>query len=627
MSPAMPPSLPARHCKPTLAALFASATRKRQAAESPLSMTTLSPPADSVHRSTRAPARSSIVATNGSGKEVLLSGEVAEAPAGTAQQRSTKASSSFGSGSDDDDGTDMLVGELLFGTDGGLGADSSPRGCSPPAAPPASLSMTAPVSSPPTAPGGHLPRPRSNRRPPRLTQATLDLGQAALAIATRCTLCGMLYTAEDDEDAALHRRFCRGRERIRRRGGGPCDAPSSLAAASRGRRVRRETSATSVVPIADEATVAVRMLEELSCKHAGHSLSPPLSNTATTPQQDGPRHRVMEARGAAKATRAATSTLNSAGDAAAVFCACVICPLSSASSPRCPSPLEVFHLSFDACGLTEGQGARTALSLLELLDFTPVVLRAAAAGIAARQTELPPVLSGSVSEAPAVNGSAVSDMLMVCVVDVVLRKLLCAVIGEPRRREQDPELCVEQRADGTTVCRTRRHFTYGDVAGLWLCSLAELSAAQETWEKNTAAPFASTRQALKNFFGARAGVGAASLRQSRAAHIAEKARVRCQEATGVALHTLAQHLVYGSSLSPLWHLSYAQAALTPSVASLGADFIQQSVAVVSSCYPAGATPKPREDTAEPQPLYMHAEDKSGSDSDHTNEGGAEVSGE
>ncbi|KAG5512349.1 hypothetical protein GH5_08197 [Leishmania sp. Ghana 2012 LV757] len=626
----MPPSSPARQRQPTLSALFASATRKRKAAELPLSTASPSPTVNSVHCSALSLAPSSVVPTSDRGQEAPLSGERAEAPAGAMQQHSTtKASSCCGSGSDSDEGADMLVGELLFGIDTRHGAYWSSGGHSPPAAPPALLDIAAPVSAAAAAAGAHPPRLRSRRPPPHLTQTTLDLGQAGLTVGTRCPLCCMLYTAEDDEDAALHRRFCRGKKRLRLLGRGPCDEASSFAGASLRTRREEEAAAKPLASRAHTAAVAVRMLEELSGTNMGHTLSALQSNTAATSQQREQRRRGIGSRGAVKATRTATDMPNDTAGGSVCVCACVSCPLSSPSSPHRPSPLEAFHFSFDACRLTDGEGAGTVLSLLELLNFTPVVLRAAAEGIAARQAALSSVLSGSAFDVPRAKGSAMPTVHVVCVVDVVLRQLLCAVIGEARRREQDPELRVERRAHGTAVCRTHRHFTYGDVAGLWLCSPVELSAAQEVWEKRAAAPFASRRQALENFFGIHAGGGAPSSGQSRAAHITGRARERCQEAAGVALHTLAQHLVYGNSLCPLRHLSYAQASLTPAVASLGVGFIEQSLAAVSSCYPAVATPEPREDVAEPQPLYVHDDVDSGrdSDSDDANEGGVEVHGE
>ncbi|KAG5486928.1 hypothetical protein CUR178_08355 [Leishmania enriettii] len=621
----MPPSSPARQRQPTLSTLFASPTRKRKAAELPFSTASRSPPVNSVHYSAPSLAPSSVVPTSDRGQEAPLSGERAEAPAGAMQQHSTaKASSCCGSGSDSDEGADMLLGELLFGTDTRHGADWSSGGRSPPAAPPALLDIAAPVSAAAAAAGAHPPRLRSRRPPSHLTQTTLDLGQAGLTVGTRCPLCRMLYTAEDDEDAALHRRFCRGKKRLRRLGRGPCDAASSFAAASCSRRVRSEAPAKPLASRAHTAAVAVRMLEELSGTNVGHSLSSLQSNTTTTSQHRGQRRRGIGSCGAVKATRTATDMPNDGAGGPVCVCACVSCPLPSPSSP-----LAAFHFSYDACELADGEGAGTVLSLLELLNFTPVVLRAAAEGIAARQAALSPVLSGSVFDVPRAQDSVARTVHVVCVVDVVLRQLLCAVIGEPRRREQDPELRVERRADGTAVCRTHRHFTYGDVAGLWLCSPVELSAAREVWEKRAAAPFASTRQALENFFGTHARGAAPSSGQSHAAHITGRARERCQEAAGVALHTLAQHLVYGNSLCPLRHLSYAQASLTPAVASLGVRFVEQSLAAVSSCYPAVVTPKPREDVAEPQSLYVHDDVNSGrdSDSDNANEGGVEVHGE
>lgn len=289
--------------------------------------------------------------------------------------------------------------------------------------------------------------------------------------------------------------------------------------------------------------------------------------------------------------------------------------------------MAVLRISYNACGVTDSKGDCTALRLLELLGFTPVLLRAAAEGAAAPQTVSSSVLCETVSVVPTVRDSAASTVHVVCVVDTLLQLLLCAVVGESRRREQDPELCVERRADGATVCSTRRHFTHGDVAGLWVLSPAELSAAQKAWEKSTAAPFASTRQMLESLFGTRTGGGAPSSARSAAADVTEKAHERCQQATGVAIHALAEYLVYGSSLCPSRQLSYSQAALA-AAECLGSGFMEQSLAVASSCCPAGATPTPREDMAEPQPLYTHGDgDDGGSDSDDVNEDVNGVSGE
>ncbi|AYU75693.1 zinc-finger of acetyl-transferase ESCO, putative [Leishmania donovani] len=627
-SPTMPPLFPAGQRQPTLLNRLASATPTRKAAALPNSTTSLSSTANSVRCSSPGLPSSSTAATISSSKESLSLLNRVDELAGTTQPHSTTRAFSCCCCSDDDNkGTDMLLGELLFGADGRRGADlSSPRS-PPPAVSPASLGIAAPASAAATASGAEPPRPRRGRPPPHLTQTTLDLGQAEPTMATRCPLCRMLYTAENDEDAALHRRFCR-EGQLRRRGRGPYDAPSSFTGACRSQRARTETAASPLASLSRPAAVAVRMLEELSGASLGHSPSPLLGSTTATVRRGGPRRREIGARGFAKATYTATETRNTAADATVSLCTCVLCPRSSLSSPpHLSSPLAVFRISLNACGVADSNGGCTALRLLELLDFTPVVLRAAAEGVADPQTASSSVLRGSVPAAPTVRGSAASTVYVVCVVDTVLRLLLCAVVGEPRRREQDPELCVERRADGATVCSTRRHFTHGDVAGLWVLSPAELSAAQKAWEKSTAAPFASTRQMLESFFGTRAGGGAPSSAQSSAAHVTEKAHERCQQAAGVALHALAQYLVYGSSLCPSRQLSYSQAALA-AAEHLGTGFMEQCLAVASSCCPAGSTPTPREDGAEPRPLYTHGDGADGgSDSDDANEDASGVIGE
>ncbi|TPP53885.1 zinc-finger of acetyl-transferase ESCO family protein [Leishmania donovani] len=545
-SPTMPPLFPAGQRQPTLLNRLASATPTRKAAALPNSTTSLSSTANSVRCSSPGLPSSSTAATISSSKESL-----------------------------------SLLNRLLFGADGRRGADlSSPRS-PPPAVSPASLGIATPASAAATASGAEPPRPRRGRPPPHLKQTTLDLGQAEPTMATRCPLCRMLYTAENDEDAALHRRFCR-EGQLRRRGRGPYDAPSSFTGACRSQRARTETAASPLASLSRPAAVAVRMLEELSGASLGHSPSPLLGSTTATVRRGGPRRREIGARGFAKATYTATETRNTAADATVSLCTCVLCPRSSLSSPpHLSSPLAVFCISLNACGVADSNGGCTALRLLELLDFTPVVLRAAAEGVADPQTASSSVLRGSVPAAPTVRGSAASTVYVVCVVDTVLRLLLCAVVGEPRRREQDPELCVERRADGATVCSTRRHFTHGDVAGLWVLSPAELSAAQKAWEKSTAAPFASTRQMLESFFGTRAGGGAPSSAQSSAAHVTEKAHERCQQAAGVALHALAQYLVYGSSLCPSRQLSYSQAALA-AAEHLGTGFMEQCLATAAA---------------------------------------------
>ncbi|CAG9567244.1 conserved hypothetical protein [Leishmania major strain Friedlin] len=561
-----------------------------------------------------------------SSKDALSLLNRVEAPAGMMQPHS-QTRAFYCCDDEDKEGTDELLGELLFGADGRRGTDLSSTRCPPPAAPPASLDIAAPASAAATGSGAELPRLRYSRPPPHLTQTTLDLGHAEPTMATRCLLCRMLYSPENDEDAALHRRFCRG-GRLRRRDRGPYDAPSSFTGACRSRRARTETAASPLASLSSPAAVAVHMLEELNGAGLGHSPSPLVANTTATVRRGGPRRRESGARGVAKATYTATDTLNTAADATVSLCTCVLRPRSSSSSsPHLSSPLAVFRISLNACGVADSKGGCTALRLLELLDFTPVVLRAAAERDVAPQTASSSVLCGNVPVVPSVRDSAASTVHVVCVVDTVLRLLLCAVVGEPRSREQDPELCVERRADGATVCSTRRNFTHGDVAGLWVLSPAELSAAQTAWEKSTAAPFASTRQALEVFFGTRAGGGAPSSAQSHAAHVTEKAHERCQQAAGVALHALAQYLVYGSSLCPSRQLSYSQAALA-AAERMGAGFMEQCLAVASSCYLAGATPTPREDVGELQPLYIHGDsDDGGSDSDDANEDAKGVIGE
>nr|CAJ2466458.1 unnamed protein product [Leishmania braziliensis] len=620
----MPPSSPARQRQPTPLTLFASATPSQKAAVLSNSVTSLSPTANGGRCNARGPTPSPTVTTSSSNsKEAFFLGKRVDAPADLVQQHNTTKVPSYHC-SDDEEEADMLLGELLFGTDARRGADSSFPLCPPPVSPPASLDSIATVfGAAATAGGADPPCLRRSRPPLHLTQTTLDLGQAEPTIATRCPLCHMLYAAEDDEDAALHRRFCRGEERLRRRERGPLDASSAFATAFRSRRARTEAAAKPLAPRTHTAALAVGMLEALSGAQTGHSLSPLLSNTTRTSQRGGQRRREGWARGVGKAIHATTNTPTDVVDATVCSCRSVFCPLLSSSSP-----LEVFHLVFNACRLTDRKGAGMALRLLELLDFTPVVVRAAAACTNSPPTALSSLSCKNTPVVPTVKDSATPTVHMVCVVDAVLRQLLCAVVGEPRRREQDPELCVERRADGTTVCSTRRHFTHGDVAGLWLCSPAELSTAQETWAKRTAAPFTPTRQTLERFFGTHAFSSAPSSTQTHAAHTIDKAQERCQEAAGVALHTLAQRLVYGSSLCPAQHLSYAQAAVAAAVAYVGADFIGESLAAVSSCYPAGAILAPREDVAEPQPLYTHDDNSdSSSDSDNADEGDTVVSRE
>ncbi|KAG5511883.1 hypothetical protein JKF63_07708 [Porcisia hertigi] len=527
------------------------------------------------------------------------------------------SSSSSGSGEGDEE-AGMLLGELLFGADVGRVNDERSLCHSSPAAPSALLDIAAPVSpdaDAATASGGCAAPPclRRSRPPPRLTQTTLDFGQAGLTIATRCSLCGMLYTAEDDEDAALHKRFCR-EGRLRRVGRGRRDLPPSFAAAPRSQRPRTEASASSSTPLTPTATEAVRMLEELSGVSVGHSLISARAHTNGTSSRSGQRGQGIVARGLIKAMHPTTKTLNDVGGAPLCVCARVFCQVSSSS--HCTTPLEVFHVACNPSRLSDDNtGDCTALRLLELLGFTPVVLRAAA-GVSAPQAALSSVLLKSVSDAPRAQGISAPTVHVVCVVDAVLRRLLCAVVGESRRREQDPELRIEVHLDGGgTRCTTRRHFTYGDVEGLWLCSPAELSAAQGAWAKTTAAPFSSSRLNMVKFFGLRTGGGAPPTTESRAGHTTNDAYERCQRATGVALHTLAQHLVYGKKLCPSQHLSYAQAALAYAVACVGDGFVEQSLTIVSSFYPADAMSTPREDAEEPLPLYAHGHDDGSSDSD------------
>ncbi|GET85520.1 hypothetical protein, conserved [Leishmania tarentolae] len=609
----MPPSCPAGQHQPTLSTAFASAMSTRKTAAL-LNAAASSPPAvRSARCSASIPSVSPTTDTNSRSREACPFLKRAEEPAST-----TRAFNSGGGGcSDDDDEADVLLGELLFGSNGKQGGHPSSPRCLSPVASPASLGITAPAPAVTTASGAAPPRLGPSRPRPHLTQTTLDLGQEQLTIAKRCPLCDMLYTAENDEDAALHKRFCR-EVRLRRRDGSPCDVSSLCTCASRSRRARMQAAATSPACLARPAAAAVRMLEELSGTLVKDASSPLPANTTATVRRSGPRRGERRARGTAKAKYVTAGTPNSAADATGSLCTCVFRPLapsSSSSSPDLSSPLGVFRLSFNGCGVSDSNGGCTALRLLEMLGFTPVVLRAAAEGLAAPKTVLSADSCETARAAPTVKDGAASIVHVVCVVDTVLRLLLCAVVGEPRRREQDPELCVEQRADGATVCRTRRHFTHGDVSGLWVCSPVELRTSRKVWEKRTAAQFASTRQMVERFFGACAGGGASSLAQSQAAHVTDKAQERCQQAAGVAILTLAQYLVYGSSLCPWRQLSYSHTALAAGEC-LGVDFVQQSLAVASSSCPTGATPVRAVGVEDTQSLYTHSDgDEDGSSSD------------
>ncbi|KAK7195251.1 zinc-finger of acetyl-transferase ESCO [Novymonas esmeraldas] len=396
--------------------------------------------------------------------------------------------------------------------------------------------------------------PQRSRPPPRLTQATLDVGQSALAHGTRCPLCDMLYTPADAGDAALHRRFCNGQRRRRRRA-----TPHQ----------RTETASPST------ATAAVRLLEELACVSACSS-----PNTRTPPC-DRRRRRAVAGRGGA-----------ATAESTAVRCTRSRVPaLPSAAAAGPSSSAEVFHIALDAHLLRDGAGVGGAVvELLELLGFTAAVLRAADA---------------------AVHGGVSPVVHVVCIVDVSLRLLRCAVVGQPRVREQEPELCVECGLDGSHLCRTRQHWTHGDVLDLWVGSPAELRTARAAWEKTSAAPFASTRQAVATFFGPRGGGGAAAV----------PADDGVCESVGAALHTLAHLLLYGCALSPARQLSYSRVALAAAAAAAaaaahgGPDVVERSLAAVSGAYAAVADPAPRADVDSPQPLYTHGDDNSEDSSD------------
>ncbi|KPI85425.1 hypothetical protein ABL78_5515 [Leptomonas seymouri] len=434
-----------------------------------------------------------------------------------------------------------------------------------PASPPLPLSsLTSPGrrSCPPTAAACRL-----KNRSQQLTQTTLDLGQrGSTHVGRRCPQCQMLFNSHA-EDLALHRRYCSAEQRRHRRmehewaGRGGDDAGGSA------RHPRRASSIASACEnsLKKDAAAgmrdgrrAVELLELLLGSFIG--TAPRRTGPHASGTQSGRRNgkattsSLPQKRAGASRTNASVSPLPSAttsfnGDSVACWRAPA---LTAANALRTfyYHPMEVVVMKARGAKLDEHDA-----SLLQLLDLVGFTRHLWASSVLE-------TYSGDGHK----DGSATATLIFV--VDAALRQLVCAVIGNDCQREQDPELRVRQRADGSVVCDTHRNFTLGDVVDVWVAPHRVLSHAQTLWEETAVAPCASHQDAVARLFKrprppatltcSTDDAGGGSPGEGNRNRAPDRHR---QIAVGVALHTLGCHLIYGQALCPFRQLSYAQSVL------------------------------------------------------------------
>ncbi|KPA73586.1 hypothetical protein ABB37_09718 [Leptomonas pyrrhocoris] len=434
----------------------------------------------------------------------------------------------------------------------------------------------------------HHHRQQQPRQQQQLTQTTLDLGQRGSGhIGQRCPQCQMLFNA-NAEDAALHKRYCRAQQRRQRRRRTEREAAGGDGVVGGTQHAPAETvleSAQRTKTVAAEVRAgerAVDLLEALLGGSVGAALGHAEQHSASTrgvklerraAGASLSRKRMDTSRAGAKPSlsSSAAAVAASANDGSFSCFRALTLSSSNASPSVLLHPIEVVVVRSSGTQLEEHSA--WLLELLELVGFT-------------RHLWTPSFLDEMKSGAGEEVRRATT---FVFVVDVVLRQLVSAVAGSAHQREQDPQLCVRQRADGSTTCGTQRCFTFGDVLGVWAVSQRALSYAQKAWEAETAALFACQQDALQRFFkpprtagtptrsaddlhcssgsgGDNADEGSRSERQHR----------HRQHAVGVALHAVARHLTYGTALCPFTQLSYALSAPVPTSsracdASLAAD--------------------------------------------------------
>jgi hypothetical protein len=465
---------------------------------------------------------------------------------------------------------------------------------SPPIAATATTTMGTTAAETKTVQSAHPPvaqRQQQQRQPPPLqrplVQTTLDIGQRGSDdVGQRCPRCHMLFNTHV-EDVQLHRRFCHaqqrrgGKRRHMSEGGG--DAAETACGGTRrgaGADVRAGARAVALLevvlgtPISASSTDAATHRADAHWKRRTRP-----SQTSTTAFSD----KVA----IAPSTTITTTTVPSSFEVVSTSIGTLTGSSLSSSSTPLLHPLEVVVLQCrgnitGACLVAGDDGGEAAtltstlISLLDCIDFTCHLIapEPSATKMCVHTRE------GNVDERPATT--------LVLVVDVALRQLLCAVAGHAREREQDPELCLQQRADGSTQCSTHRVFSFGDVAGVWCISASALARAQREWEEKAVAPYVSSQSAMKRLFhvattpckttatnnastsnssssssgkqGGRPEAEGAVAQQQQQEQ--QQQRHHRQVAVGVAVYTLARRLIYGQTLSPFTQLSYARSILT-----------------------------------------------------------------
>jgi len=139
------------------------------------------------------------------------------------------------------------------------------------------------------------------------------------------------------------------------------------------------------------------------------------------------------------------------------------------------------------------------------------------------------------------------DYTVVALVSKRWGRVLCAVAGRPRTREQDPQLVLRPRPDGTTQYFTRKEFTFCDVDYVWLAPVAAVQRHDAAFRTNLLAfsgPFA-------NFFASNAA------KEETRAQDHQRVASELYMAFHDALVALANQVIYGHPLDPVSQLSFS----------------------------------------------------------------------
>lgn len=139
------------------------------------------------------------------------------------------------------------------------------------------------------------------------------------------------------------------------------------------------------------------------------------------------------------------------------------------------------------------------------------------------------------------------DYTVVALVRKTWGRVLCAVAGRPRTREQDPQLVLRPRPDGTTQYFTRKEFTFCDVDYVWLAPAAAVQRHDAASRTNL---FAFSGPSA-NLFASKAAKEEARAQDYR--RVASELNVAFHD----ALVALANQVVYGHPLDPVSQLSFS----------------------------------------------------------------------